>query len=134
MEYNVYMSPDLKDEVKRDLKLQEKANGEIKDTLAIERTSFANERTFLAYMRTALSLIVAGFSLHQFFKSDISMWLACILIPAGVYIGYKGYLKFVKKRAMIKRKRAAYVPAKQMLALLKAEKAQAKAEERNQRI
>jgi putative membrane protein len=128
MEYNVYMSPDLKDEVRRDLKLQEKANGEIKDTLAIERTSFANERTFLAYMRTALSLIVAGFSLHQFFKSDISSWLACVLIPAGLYIGYKGYLKFVKKRAMIKRKRAAYVPAKQMLALLKAEKARAKEE------
>jgi putative membrane protein len=131
MEYNIYMSPEFRDEVKRDLKIKEKANVEIKDTLAIERTSFANERTFLAYMRTALSLIVAGFSLHQFFKSDISMWLAGILIPAGLYIGYKGYLKFVKKRALIKRKRDAYVPAKQMLALLKAERAQAEAEEKN---
>ncbi|QHL89400.1 DUF202 domain-containing protein [Nibribacter ruber] len=116
----------MMDEVRRDLKIKEKANGEIKDALAIERTSFANERTFLAYLRTALSLIIAGFSLHQFFKSEISVWLACILIPTGLYIGYKGYLKFVKKRAFIKRKREAYVPAKQMLALLKAEKAQEK--------
>ncbi|WP_192823013.1 DUF202 domain-containing protein [Rufibacter sp. LB8] len=123
MEYNIYMTPEFKKEVKQDLKVKEKANAEIKDTLAIERTEFSNERTFLAYLRTALSLIIAGFSLHQFFNTNASMWLAAIIIPVGVVIGVVGLYKFMAKRALIKRKREAYVPAKQMLALLKAEKA-----------
>ncbi|MFC6996187.1 DUF202 domain-containing protein [Rufibacter roseus] len=123
MEYNIYMTPEFRKEVKRDLKIQQKANAEIKDTLAIERTEFSNERTFLAYLRTALSLIVVGISLHQFFNSTVSMYLAAVLIPLGLGIGYIGFRKFIKKRALIQRKREAYVPAKQMLAILKAEKA-----------
>lgn len=123
MEYNIYMTPEFREEVKRDLKIKKKANAEIKDTLAIERTEFSNERTFLAYLRTALSLIVVGISLHQFFNSTISMYLAGVLIPLGAVIGYVGFRKFLKKRDLIKRKREAYMPAKQMLAILKAEKA-----------
>ncbi|RNI32699.1 DUF202 domain-containing protein [Rufibacter immobilis] len=117
------MNPELREEVRKDLKVQEKANAEIKDALAFERTSFANERTFLAYLRTSLSLIIAGVSLHQFFNTTASMWLAAILIPLGLGIGIVGYRKFAKKRMLIQVKREAYVPAKQMLALLKAEKA-----------
>ncbi len=123
MEYNIYMTPDFRKEVKRDLKIKEKANTEIKETLAIERTEFSNERTFLAYLRTALSLVIAGFSLHQFFNTTASMWLAAVLIPVGLGIGFVGVRKFLAKRELIKRKREAYVPAKQMLAILKAEKA-----------
>ncbi|MFB9863346.1 YidH family protein [Rufibacter immobilis] len=123
MGYEFYMNPELREEVRKDLKVQEKANAEIKDALAFERTSFANERTFLAYLRTSLSLIIAGVSLHQFFNTTASMWLAAILIPLGLGIGIVGYRKFAKKRMLIQVKREAYVPAKQMLALLKAEKA-----------
>ncbi|KAA3440753.1 YidH family protein [Rufibacter hautae] len=122
MEYEFSMTPEFREEVKKDLKVKEKANAEIKDTLAIERTSFANERTFLAYLRTSLSLIIAGVFLHQFFNSTVSMWIAVFLIPLGIVIGGIGYRKFAKKRALIQRKRDAYVPAKQMLVLLKAEK------------
>ncbi|WP_210461968.1 YidH family protein [Rufibacter roseolus] len=122
MEYEFSMTPEFREEVKKDLKVKEKANAEIKDTLAIERTSFANERTFLAYLRTSLSLIIAGVSLHQFFNSTVSMWIAAFLIPLGIVIGGIGYRKFAIKRALIQHKRDAYVPAKQMLALLKAEK------------
>ncbi|RNI23408.1 YidH family protein [Rufibacter latericius] len=122
MEYEFCMTPEFEKEVKKDLKVKEKANAEIKDTLAIERTSFANERTFLAYLRTSLSLIIAGVSLHQFFNTAASMWIAATIIPLGVIIGAIGYRKFAQKRALIQRKREAYIPAKQMLALLKAEK------------
>lgn len=123
MEYNIYMTPELRSEVKRDLKVKEKANVEIKDSLSFERTTIANERTFLAYSRTALSLVIAGFSLHEFFDSKISMWLGSLIIPIGLIIGFVGYRKFVKRKELIQRKKDAYVPAKQMLALLKAEKA-----------
>ncbi|WP_207436249.1 DUF202 domain-containing protein [Sabulibacter ruber] len=123
MEYEIYMTPEFRKEVKQDLKVKEKANTEIKDTLAIERTSFANERTFLAYLRTSLSLIIAGISLHQFFNTAVSMWIAAALIPLGVIIGGIGCRKFMKKRSLIQHKRDMYVPAKQMLAMLKAEKA-----------
>ncbi|WP_181307847.1 YidH family protein [Rufibacter sp. XAAS-G3-1] len=123
MEYEFNMAPELREEVRKELKVKEKANAEIKDALAIERTTFANERTFLAYLRTSLSLVIVGISLHQFFNTALSMWVAVFLIPLGVVIGAIGYRKFTQKRAFIRRKRDAYVPAKQMLALLKAEKA-----------
>lgn len=123
MESSLYMSPELLKEVKADLKIQKKANSEIKDVLAIERTIFSNERTFLAYLRTALSMIIVGISMHQFFNTQISTIIAFILIPIGCVIGYIGFRNFSRKRAFIKRKRDSYIPAKQMLAILKAEKA-----------
>jgi len=51
------------------------------------------------------------------------MWLAIFLIPAGAVIGVIGFRNFMEKRAFIQRKRDSYIPAKQMLAVLKAEKA-----------
>lgn len=129
MEYNIYMTPELRREVKRDLRVKEKANAEIKDSLSFERTTIANERTFLAYSRTALSLVIAGFSLHEFFGSTVSMWLGSVIIPLGIGIGFTGYRKYVRRKELIQRKKDAYVPAKQMLALLKVEKG----EELNQR-
>ncbi len=52
--------------LKQELKVKEKENIEIRDSLAIERTKLANERTFLAYIRTAMALVLAGFSIMNF--------------------------------------------------------------------
>jgi putative membrane protein len=86
---------------KNDLRVQEKANIEIRDSLAIERTKFANERTFLAYMRTAMGLVLAGFSLIQFFHDQIYSWLGVLLIPVGIILSIIGLKKFVAKRKQI---------------------------------
>jgi len=52
------------------------------DILALDRTRLANERTFLAYARSAFALLVAGVSLLKVFPQDVN-----IVILAGVFIG-----------------------------------------------
>jgi len=116
------MATDLHKEIKRDLKLRDKANEETKILMSIERTSFANTRTFLSFVRTSLSLIIAAFALHQYFNTTLTMLFGSVLIPIAFYIGYTGYRKFAEKRNLINSKRASYIPAKEMLAILKAEK------------
>lgn len=39
----------------------------LRDRLAIDRTASANERTFLAYIRTALALFVSGATFVKIF-------------------------------------------------------------------
>ena len=117
------MTTDLRKEIKRDLKLRDKANEETKILMSIERTSFANTRTFLSFIRTSLSLIIAAFALHQYFNTTQSMLIGLVLIPLAVIIGYLGYRKFSEKRNLINSKRNSYIPAKEMLAILKADKA-----------
>jgi len=107
--------------LRNELKVQEKANIEIKDGLAIERTQFANERTFLAYMRTAMGFVLAGFSLVQFFKDQVFVWVGGLLIPVGVILSIIGLKKFIAKRSEIERHRANYLPTSPMHAKVAAE-------------
>ncbi len=46
-----------------------KKNYILRDLLALDRTHLANERTFLAYIRTAITVFIAGISLIKFFDS-----------------------------------------------------------------
>ena len=113
---------DLKNQhLKNELRVQEKANIEIRDNLAIERTQFANERTFLAYMRTAMVLILAGFSLIQFFEGQIFMWVGALFIPAGIILNIIGLRKFIAKRTEIEKHRANYTPTSHVHARVAAE-------------
>ena len=40
--------------------------------LAVERTRLAHERTLIAWLRTALSMISFGFTIYKFFQFEIS--------------------------------------------------------------
>ena len=69
------------------------------------RWSLANERTFLAYERTALGLVVAGFAVagsHAF--TDTPAWVAVIGLPLiilGAAVGLEGRTRFLAaQRAM----------------------------------
>ncbi len=68
----------------------------LRDHLAAHRTTLANERTFLAYIRTALTLLVAGVSFIKFFGSVVIQVLGWILIPLGVFTLVKGIISFRK--------------------------------------
>ena len=107
--------------LKKDLEVQEKANNEISDNLAIERTQFANERTFLAYMRTSMGFILAGFSLIKFFEGQVYVWIGALLIPAGIILSLIGMWKFITKRTAIDQHRANYTPTSHIHAQVAAE-------------
>lgn len=61
------------------------------------RFLLANERTFLAYVRTALSLQIAGLGVLQFLtngQQGVREVLGVALVLVGSYVGLAGYRRF----------------------------------------
>ena len=56
----------------------------LRDHLAVDRTSLANERTFLSYVRTALACLLGGASALHFLSGIATDILGVSLIAAGV--------------------------------------------------
>lgn len=96
--------------VKQDLKVQEKQNIEIRDSLAMERTKLANERTLLSYTRTAIALVLAGLTFIKLFEDPIYIGVGVLAIPAGLGVAIYGYRRFAKKQAQIAGHTQAYTP------------------------
>lgn len=81
------------------------------DWLALDRTRLANERTILAYSRSAFAVLVAGVSFIKIFESDLTLfWMGCffmalspILFSVGIYGSWrfnqrwKPYLKALEE-------------------------------------
>jgi putative membrane protein len=68
----------------------------LRDHLALERTRLANERTFMAYIRSALYLLVGGLALLQVqgfgdleWVGIMSLVLAALFVMVGVVRFYK---------------------------------------------
>ena len=74
----------------------------LRDHLALDRTRLANERTLLAYIRTAFMLLVAGATALKFFAETpavvITAWLFIVL---GVIVAGFGAWRFVTMRRTI---------------------------------
>jgi putative membrane protein len=100
--------------LKRHLLVKEIENTEIRDSLALERTLFANERTFLAYVRTAMGLVLGGFSMVQFFHHKVFVWVGGVFVPIGILVGLLGLKKYLEKRKAISEHKAAYTPTSQL--------------------
>lgn len=70
------------------------------------RWTLANERTFLAYERTALGLLVAGLAVSgSHVLADVPLWLAALGIPLIVLaaaVGVEGHRRFVKTQAAMR--------------------------------
>lgn len=61
------------------------------------RFLLANERTFLAYVRTALALQLAGLGVLQFLTGSqdvVRVVLALVLVSTGSYLGLAGYRRW----------------------------------------
>lgn len=68
-----------------------------RDDLALIRTGLANERTLLAYGRTALMIVATGFSLIKFFPESALLWRTGWLLAAlGAIVGFTGLVRFVR--------------------------------------
>ena len=106
---NILSHKDRK-ELKKDLKVQEKQNMEVRDQLAMERTKLANERTLLAYSRTAMALVLAGLTFMKFFTDPVYQGLGALFIPIGISIGVVGYRRYCRKQERITRHTQTYTP------------------------
>lgn len=74
----------------------------LRDNLAIDRTVLANERTFLAYVRTALTLLIGGVGVRNLFVEDASMEvLGIVFIILSVFVLIVGSYKFMVKKIHI---------------------------------
>jgi putative membrane protein len=60
------------------------------------RFSLANERTLLAYQRTAIGLVAAAIAVLHFLDSgDRRAWLGGALIVCGAVATFGGYLRYL---------------------------------------
>ena len=69
------------------------------------RFLLANERTFLAWIRTALSLQIAGLGVLQFLTHGddaVRYTLGVSLVVAGSYVGTTGYLRYYRNERAIR--------------------------------
>lgn len=77
----------------------------LRDHLALDRTRLANERTLLAYIRTAFMLLVAGATALKLFIDTpglvITAWL---FIGLGAFVALFGTWRFVVVRRAINRR------------------------------
>lgn len=67
----------------------------IRDSLAMSRTTMANERTLLAYIRSGMTFVIAGVGVLHLIQDGIQVILGgCLLILCGIgffYLGAKNY-------------------------------------------
>jgi len=75
----------------------------LRDDLARVRTKLANERTFLAYIRTALALWAGGAAAVQFLPGFRGAGLAAALSAAGAATLGTGLHRFLKTSTRLKR-------------------------------
>ena len=74
----------------------------LRDYLSIERTILANESTFLAYIRTSLTISVVGVTLFQLSQSNEAFqYIGIVLALSGVYIFLAGSVRTVIMRKKI---------------------------------
>ena len=71
---------------------------ELRDYLATDRTKLANQSTFLAYIRTALTLFVAGLTFVRFFGSTIIETIGWIFVPIGIGTFVVGLIRYNRLR------------------------------------
>ena len=70
----------------------------LRDYLATDRTKLSNQNTFLAYIRTALTLFVAGVSFVRFFDSLLIEVIGWIFLPVGVATFVVGSMRYHRLR------------------------------------
>ena len=73
--------------------------------MALTTDLLANERTFLAYLRTALALQLASLAVLQFLDvahSPIRDLLALVLAAVGSYVGLAGFRRFRENEKAIR--------------------------------
>lgn len=76
----------------------DKSNYSVSDLLAIERTNLSNERTLLAYTRTALGMVAAGAALWKLFEISWARVAGAAFLILGPAVMLFGLWRFFRIR------------------------------------
>ena len=79
----------------------------INQQLAIKRTELANDRTFLASVRTTLSFLAGSLALWKVFSDDASNYVAVFVAFISVFVFAIGTWKYQQTKAFIERTKQA---------------------------
>ncbi len=75
----------------------------LRDVLAMDRTRLANERTLLAWLRTALMLLVSGVTLIKLFEGVRTLEiLGFSLIPVSILVAAWGVRRYLQTCRLIR--------------------------------
>lgn len=75
----------------------------LRDWLAVERTKLANERTFLAYLRSAIALFITGISFLKIsYFSDLKH-LAFVFLATSPLILLVGIYRLIRVKKWIEK-------------------------------
>jgi uncharacterized membrane protein YidH (DUF202 family) len=94
--------------LKKKLKHQEQKNTEIRDQMAIQRTIFANERTLMAYLRTAIAIIGGGFAAIKLSQHTYMEMIGIVLMPVGLALAIYSFYRYFQKQKLIQQQREDY--------------------------
>ena len=75
----------------------------IRDSLAIERTRLANERTLLSYIRSSLYLLLGGIAFFQLKEFSNFKYLAMLSLVFSVVFFVIGIYRFTLLKKSLKR-------------------------------
>ena len=78
----------------------------VSDDLAIMRTDLANERTLLAYLRTAATFAAGGIGLARLVTDPTMVRVGWALVPLGALVMAVGAVRFRRTRRLLDRVRA----------------------------
>jgi putative membrane protein len=83
--------------------MSETANKDLilRERLALQRTTLANQTTVLAFIRTAMYFFVAGLSTRNLLKLDNSIIVEITFYTIAIVILILGLLNFFKHKKMI---------------------------------
>lgn len=73
----------------------------LRDHLALERTRLANERTFMAYIRSALYLVIGGLALVQLEGHGDLAWVGFTALGLSVVFALVGLVRFYTLRRQL---------------------------------
>lgn len=90
------------------IKEQKEEDLDLRECLALERTTLANERTFLAYARTAVMVFITGITIFKIFPGFLIIfilgWGAVLLSIILFFAGLKKYTRRFRSIAIIESK------------------------------
>lgn len=73
-----------------------------KNTPDLLRTFLANERTFLSFIRTTLTLFIVAFTLIKFVENPIMEYTGWAFVAIGIATFFVGLTRYIRMKILIR--------------------------------